>query len=165
MAPILTPAEWEARKLAGLVSDFYLTLEEIGKRSGHLIAECPRCHELTMVPYSSPKQLLENAPKCIVCLPSPAPRVVVLGDPNLVIHKKPGQPRTRRQLERDGFTINSAEPPPPPLANGEVCDKPAVAAPQTLPEQMLVNYHPQDDQTRIISLVRAAVGEREKGGN
>ena len=43
---------------------------------------------------------------------APAPRVVPVGDPSQILHKRPGQPRSARQLARDGCVVI----PPPSTA-------------------------------------------------
>jgi hypothetical protein len=64
----------------------------------------------------------EEWPRCRVCLMpfeefynrqtnrldrrrQPAPRVEPISDSTLIVHKRPGQPRTKRQLARDGCIV------------------------------------------------------------
>src|SRR5215472_15888663 len=97
--------------LASAVSDFdWAALIEIGKRSGHVLCRCPRCGERQMCAY---RPASKPWPVCKVCAPGSltlrggtgyavnAPRVVPESDPPVVIHKRPGEPRTPTQLARD----------------------------------------------------------------
>ena len=98
---------------------YWLEAERIGRRTGHVVCRCPRCGERCLVSYRPKSQ---PWPRCRVCLmPSieipvrwgqprrierePAPRVEPIGDLTLIACKRPGQPRTIRQLTRDGCIV------------------------------------------------------------
>lgn len=66
---------------------FWDRLERLGRLTGHLVAKCPACGERQMIGYISASA---TRPKCKVCVDPP--RVIVLSDPKLVIHKNPGEP-------------------------------------------------------------------------
>jgi hypothetical protein len=96
---------------------YWARCAELGALSGHVVCRCPECLMRCLVSYRPPSQ---PWPRCRVCLMptveipvrwgeprrltrAPAPRVVPVDHPSLVVHKRPGQPRTARQLARDGL--------------------------------------------------------------
>src|SRR5262252_2524364 len=72
-------------------------LIEMGKRSGHVCCRCGACGALQMIAYRPASQ---PWPKCRVC--REAPTLEPLTDPSEILHKRPGRPRTKTQLLRDG---------------------------------------------------------------
>jgi hypothetical protein len=105
--------------MATTEDDYWAEAERIGRITGHVVCRCPRCDQRCIVSYRPRSQ---PWPRCRSCLMptveipvrwgqprrvsrEPAPRIEPVSDPALVVHKRPGEPRTARQLLRDGCII------------------------------------------------------------
>jgi len=78
--------------------------ERIGRTTGHVLAECQACRNRCLVSIYDGSSLRGTPrhpwPRCRQCF-TPAARVAPVGDLALVKHRRPGQPRSRRQLLED----------------------------------------------------------------
>ena len=78
--------------------------EQIGRNTGHVLTECDGCHNKALVSIYDGSSLRGTKahpwPVCRLCFTKA--RVVPIGDLGLVKHRRPGQPRTKRQLREDG---------------------------------------------------------------
>ena len=68
------------------------TLDSLGQDDGHLVAWCPRCQLPCMIAYTPASVAW---PRCRVCLPSPAPRVLLVSSLDSLRWRSPGKPRKR----------------------------------------------------------------------
>jgi hypothetical protein len=116
------------------LDDYWSEAERIGRSSGHVVCCCPRCNQRCIVSYRPPSQ---PWPRCRVCLMpvveipvrwgeprrvsrEASPRVLPVDgyDPSLITHKRPGQPRTARQLAQDGCVVVWSAPEAPEASQG-----------------------------------------------
>jgi len=78
--------------------------ERIGRATGHVLAQCQACGGRCLVTIYDGSSLRGTArhpwPHCRLCF-QPGARVAPIGDLSLVKHRRPGQPRSRRQLKED----------------------------------------------------------------
>jgi hypothetical protein len=86
----------------------WTSLAEAGRLSGHVVCRCPACGERALIAYRPPSQ---PWPECRACRYSDArmngaqaPRVAPLEDVTAWAgSKRPGEPRSRRELARAGY--------------------------------------------------------------
>lgn len=80
--------------------------EAIARRTGHVLAQCQACASRCLVSIYDGSSLRGSRahpwPHCRQCF-TPGARVAPIGDLALVKHRRPGQPRTKRQLLEDGL--------------------------------------------------------------
>jgi len=78
--------------------------ERIGRATGHVLAQCQACQGRCLVSIYDGSSLRGSKshlwPRCRLCF-HPDARVAPIGDLALVKHRRPGQPRSRRQLQED----------------------------------------------------------------
>lgn len=78
--------------------------EQIGRNTGHVLTECQACSGRCLVSIYDGSSLRGTPrhpwPHCRLCF-HPGARVAPIGDLALVKHRRPGQPRSRRQLLED----------------------------------------------------------------
>jgi hypothetical protein len=81
----------------------YSEMERIGRATGHVLAECTSCAGRCLVSIYDGSSLRGSKahpwPVCRLCFAGA--RVAPIGDLGLVKHRRPGQPRSRRQLLED----------------------------------------------------------------
>ena len=116
------------------IEAYWAKAERTGRRTGHVVCICPRCHQRCMVSIineSGTGRATKSGggwPWCKVChdpevriskrTRSPfryGPRVEPLGDVSLVRRIKPGgrsEPPSGRQMIQDGLVIVQAPPGP-----------------------------------------------------
>jgi hypothetical protein len=85
---------------------FWARAERSGYRSGHVVCRCPACGMRQLVSYRGGKSF---KPRCRVCTPyvpvSEKPLLEVVSDLSRIAHKRPGWPRSKRQLLEDGCVV------------------------------------------------------------
>jgi hypothetical protein len=97
-------------------------LEEIGKLTGHVLAECPACHQRAMVSILSASGTSRSAkssggwPRCKMC---PAgSKVEPIGDVGLVLRVRPGYSASERQVKQLQAWAEAVAEDRPPQAAG-----------------------------------------------